>query len=580
MGETMRRLGLGALRALSAAAMATAVALGVLTTAPTLAQAAETDAGQEIYAIFYDNPDGKSYTLVIQNGDDLDPAYPKPSDDQVILVCGKGKCNCGSWSSGEFSPYTTCVRTKSDVAPHSLESWFSNFSALKTADLSGLKTFQATNMRHMFAYCSSLDTLDLSGFDTARVTDMGGMFDGCSSLELLNMSSFDASCVTDMGNMFAHCSSLKALEFGGKFKTDSVTYMGYMFVGCSSLKTLDLSGFNTSKVRGMNGMLYDCSSLASISFSPEFTTSRVTGMDSMFAGCASLRTLDLSSFDMTFVTATGEMLPSGVRKIVLPATGDFSKIGLPRWTQADDFRMLEIKWRNEKGQVFSADAIPAYTAGAYTAVIEDSAGPDAGAVAPSQPATRKTSLASAKVTVPARAWTGKAQKPAVTVKVGGKTLREGRDYAVSCKAAKNVGSYKVTVKGKGSYTGTKTAAFKINPKGTSAKKLKKAKRGFTVTWKKPSKANLKQTTGYQVRWSLKKSMKGAKSKTVKATSSAGKRCSLKVTKLKGGKKYYVQVRAYKKAGGKTYYSSWSKAKAVKTVAEKALPRRSQAGAVA
>ncbi len=168
------------------------------------------------------------------------------------------------------------------------------------------------------------------------------------------------------------------------------------------------------------------------------------------------------------------------------------------------------------------------------------------------------------MTVSARTWTGKAQKPAVAVKVGGRALEAGRDYTVSCKAAKNVGSYKVTVKGKGSYTGAKTAAFKINPKGTSVKKLKKAKRGFTVTWKKPSKAALKQTTGYQVRWSPKKSMKGAKAKAVKATSSAGKKCALKVSKLKGGKKYYVQVRTYKKVSDKTYYSGWSKAKAVKT----------------
>ena len=51
---------------------------------------------------------------------------------------------------------------------------------------------------------------------------------------------------------------------------------------------------------------------------------------------------------------------------------------------------------------------------------------------------------------------------------------------------------------------------------------------------------------------------------MKATSSAGKKCTLKVSKLKGGKKYYVQVRTYKKVSGKTYYSSWSKAKAVKT----------------
>lgn len=368
MGEVMRGRRAAAL---TATVIAMVVTLGILMGDPLPAQAAKTDAGQDIYAIFYDNPDKKSYTLVIQNGDELDPAYPKPPDNRVILVCGEGECNCGSWSSGEFSPYTTCVRAKPDVAPHSLGGWFSGSSALKTADLSGLKTFQVTDMRRMFDGCSSLDALDLSGFDTARVTDMMDMFSGCSSLEFLDISSFDTSSVTDMGNMFRGCSSAKALEFGEKFKTDSVTDMGYMFAGCSSLKTLDLSGFNTSNVRHMNGMFSYCSSLANISFSPAFTTSRVTGMDTMFGGCASLKTLDLSSFDMTFVVETGEMLPSGVRKIVLPATGDFSKIGLPSSTYADDFHMVEIKWRNEKGEVFAADAIPARTAGTYTAVVGD-----------------------------------------------------------------------------------------------------------------------------------------------------------------------------------------------------------------
>ena len=51
-----------------------------------------------------------------------------------------------------------------------------------------------------------------------------------------------------------------------------------------------------------------------------------------------------------------------------------------------------------------------------------------------------------------------------------------------------------------------------------------------------------------------------KSKLVKKS----KTTSLKVSKLKGGKKYYVQVRTYKKVGKAKYYSDWSKAKAVKT----------------
>ena len=177
------------------------------------------------------------------------------------------------------------------------------------------------------------------------------------------------------------------------------------------------------------------------------------------------------------------------------------------------------------------------------------------------------SLAKASVSVKAKAWTGKTLKPvAPTLKVGGKTLRNGVDYTWSCKGGKAVGSYKVTITGKGAYAGTKTATFKVVPKATSASKPTAAKKAFTVKWKKPSKAALKQVTGYQVRWSTSKKFtaKTTKVKAIKKTTSAGKKCSLKVSKLKAKKTYYVQVRTYKKVGKATYYSAWSKAKTVKT----------------
>ena len=193
---------------------------------------------------------------------------------------------------------------------------------------------------------------------------------------------------------------------------------------------------------------------------------------------------------------------------------------------------------------------------------------DSNSGAASRPSTSsKLSLAKASVIVKPKTYNGKTQKCAVpTVKMGGKTLRYKTDFTYSCKAGKKIGSYKVTVKGMGKYTGAKTATFQIVPKGTSIAKLSKARKAFTVKWKKPSRINLKQTTGYQVRWSTSKKFtkKTTKTKTVKATSRAGKTCQLKATKLKAKKKYYVQVRTYKKMGSKTYYSSWSKAKAVKT----------------
>ena len=66
-------------------------------------------------------------------------------------------------------------------------------------------------------------------------------------------------------------------------------------------------------------------------------------------------------------------------------------------------------------------------------------------------------------------YTGKALKPKVSVKYLGNALRAGKDYSVSYKNAKGkkvsapkaAGTYKVTVKGKGSYKGSQTATFKV-----------------------------------------------------------------------------------------------------------------------
>lgn len=185
------------------------------------------------------------------------------------------------------------------------------------------------------------------------------------------------------------------------------------------------------------------------------------------------------------------------------------------------------------------------------------------AAAPSStPVIPKSSLDKASISVKPKAYTGKAQTCGVpTVKVGGKTLRYKTDFTYTCKAGKKIGSYLVTIKGKGAYTGSKTAKFQIVPKGVSAKKPAAAKRGFTAKWARPASKFLSQTTGYQVQWSTDKAFKkSVKSKLIKGA----KKTSLKVGKLKAKKTYYVKVRTYKQVGKAKYYSSWSKAQKVRT----------------
>ena len=66
--------------------------------------------------------------------------------------------------------------------------------------------------------------------------------------------------------------------------------------------------------------------------------------------------------------------------------------------------------------------------------------------------------------IASQTYTGSQICPAVTVKYGSKTLVNGTDYVVSYSNNVNVGTATVTVTGRGSYSGSKNASFKITAK--------------------------------------------------------------------------------------------------------------------
>lgn len=90
---------------------------------------------------------------------------------------------------------------------------------------------------------------------------------------------------------------------------------------------------------------------------------------------------------------------------------------------------------------------------------------------------------------------------------------------------------------------------------TKITKLAKGKKSFTVNWDKEQ-----NVTGYKIQYSTSKSFKNAKTITVKKATTVKKTKK----KLKAKKKYYVRIRTYTTISGKTFYSGWSKIKAVKT----------------
>ena len=445
------------------------------------------------------------------------------------------------------------VSIKEGTAPRSTAYWFSNFSNCTSIDLRGLNTAQTTTMSGMFGCCYSLKHLDLSPLKTGSVKDMSNMFHSCG-FDRLDVSTLDTTSVETMDSMFYGC-PLSSLDLS-TFNTKSVKSMAQMFTLCVSLKTVNVSSFNTSSVTNMASMFYTCEALEEVDLS-SFDTSKVSNFSGMFQDCFKLQKVKLGS------------------KFVFGSQGEYSTFSLS-WPYDTFISGADGKWYSAATRAaFKSYEIPSGIADTYVAsknllpakpAVPSGQKPQDGSHTQTPPVIlAKINLSNATVKMAAsKTYTGRKIEPTVKVTLGGRTLKAGADYVISYRNNKSVGSAAAIITGKGAYAGTKTATFQIVPKATGVSKLTAAKKALTVKWKKPSKAALKQTTGYQVRYSLKKSMKSAKTKTVKATTSAGKKCQLKVSKLKAKKKYYVQVRAYKKVGKATYYSSWSKAKAVKT----------------
>ena len=154
-----------------------------------------------------------------------------------------------------------------------------------------------------------------------------------------------------------------------------------------------------------------------------------------------------------------------------------------------------------------------------------------------------------------KAFTGKNITQSITVKYNGKTLKKGTDYTVSYSSNKNIGTATVKVTGKGSYAGTITKTFKINPAKQEIQKLTAKSKAFFVDWAQKGSA-----TGYEIQYATNSKFASAK----KVTITNNKTDTKTISKLSGKKKYYVRVRSYTTVKGTKYYGAWSASKSVTT----------------
>ena len=130
-------------------------------------------------------------------------------------------------------------------------------------------------------------------------------------------------------------------------------------------------------------------------------------------------------------------------------------------------------------------------------------------------------------------------------------LKNGKTYYVK------IQTYR-TVSGKtywSSWSPAKSITVDQKPYGSSISKLTNpSSKAMKITWDKASSAS-----GYHIQYATNSSMTGAKDIMVNNKDTLSKT----VTGLNKGKTYYVRIQTFRKVSGKTYWSSWSKAKQIK-----------------
>ena len=171
-----------------------------------------------------------------------------------------------------------------------------------------------------------------------------------------------------------------------------------------------------------------------------------------------------------------------------------------------------------------------------------------------EPENPKEDIAVHKAVLSASKYTynGKTHTPSVKVyDQKGKMLSADRYTVKYSSGRKNLGSYTVSVYGKGDVTGTASAKYVITPAKMKTPSVKAGQKKITVKWKKLGGGS----QSYQI-YVLKKGTKKAKYYTSTGSSKTIKKLSKK-------KYYYTKIRSYKKINGKTYYGTWSNTKKVK-----------------
>lgn len=402
------------------------------------------------------------------------------------LVIGNGITGFDRWGMWNLKKYIKELEIHGNAGMNMPEQCFYDVPNIESVVISGAVDVP----RDMFGKCTGLKKVTLKN----GVRSIGeDAFRDCSSLEGVIFENTVLEKISD--GAFWGCSALSSIalpdsvteiERNAFFETglrniqlpEKLTLIGGgAFCNCKNLKQVQLPP--QLKELG-EGAFFNCENLAQIQLPSQLNK---LGTDA-FRDCTSLDKIDIPAGlkqieSATFCNTglTSVTLHEGLTKIEDWAFHDclkLKKIRIPKSVTDIGELALGIRYNMGNGAeevIPGGFTVEGYTGSAaeryvkrmhqsenlYHVFFKDVKFVSIGGQTAAVTNISKTKICALKT----RAFTGKPLTQALTITYGGKKLVNGRDYTLTWKNNKNIGTASVTIKGKGKYNGSVTKKFRI-----------------------------------------------------------------------------------------------------------------------
>ena len=402
------------------------------------------------------------------------------------LVIGNGITGFDRWGMWNLKKYIKELEIHGNAGMNMPEQCFYDVPNIESVVISGAVDVP----RDMFGKCTGLKKVTLKN----GVRSIGeDAFRDCSSLESVIFENTVLEKISD--GAFWGCSALSSIalpdsvteiERNAFFETglrniqlpEKLTLIGGgAFCNCKNLKQVQLPP--QLKELG-EGAFFNCENLAQIQLPSQLNK---LGGDA-FRDCTSLDKIDIPAGlkqieSATFCNTglTSVTLHEGLTKIEDGAFHDclkLKKIRIPKSVTDIGELALGIRYNMGNGAeevIPGGFTVEGYTGSAaeryvkrmhqcenlYHVFFKDVKFVSIGGQTAAVTNIGKTKISALKT----GAFTGKPLTQALTITYGGKKLVNGRDYTLTWKNNKNIGTASVTIKGKGKYNGSVTKKFRI-----------------------------------------------------------------------------------------------------------------------